>query len=97
MPFQPTDRPQRMERTEMKHHCQREDGTYNCPTWDDCHHRGACLAAPLPALPDGAEVLRAWGEAKCLTCGQRLDVHPKYAYPWQGYCHKLCNGTFVHC
>lgn len=67
------------------------------PGYERRLNEGYLETRPIQALPDGAEVLRASGEARCSACGQRLDVHPKYAYPWQGYCHKLCNGTFVHC
>ena len=62
----------------MKYHCEDASGV-NCPTWDACHHRGVCAAAPqtTPAKSIGQILYEGYCNHtgwKSLASGQDLPL-----------------------
>lgn len=73
----------------MEHYCQRPDGSYDCPTWDQCHHRGVCLAI-AKARTDGRipPPTKVGISVECARChrtkaprGRSLSYHLSYCLP----------------
>jgi hypothetical protein len=60
----------------MVEYCINEKGQLNCPTYDDCHHRGICLAS-------------AFCKAKAAKCS-KFEVRPALPGDWK-FC-KSCGG-----
>ena len=42
----------------MIEYCKDEKGQLHCPTYDQCHHRGICLATPKKKPLDPDEIIR---------------------------------------
>ena len=42
------------------------------------------------------EVERASGEVVCAVWGAAYKNHQRYAYPWDGYAVRACDGRYLH-